>query len=73
MSRSRRSRIRKRERKKRQYAQRPKQPDKPIVATRGLIADLACPISSRAFTEGLKELQSIPAIATRQSAVKGES
>lgn len=53
---SRRSRIRKRERKKRQSMQRPKQADKPIVATRGLIAELARPISSRALSEAIEEL-----------------
>jgi hypothetical protein len=56
---SRRSRIRKRERKKRQHMQRPKQVE-PIAAkisTGGLIADLARPLSSRAFDEALRETQ----------------
>ena len=42
----------------------PKPTAKPSL-TSGIIADLACPISSRAFCEGMKELQSIPAIASR--------
>jgi hypothetical protein len=51
---------RKRERQKRRYAQRPKLVDKPIAAkisTSGLIAELARPLSSRAFDEALQETQ----------------
>lgn len=49
---SRRSRIRKRERKKRQYAQRPKQIMKPVsqIKTSGLIA----PLHTIAFREALE-------------------
>jgi hypothetical protein len=58
---SRRSNIRKRERQRRRYAQRPQQVDKPIahaVKTAGLFgAILARPISSRAFDQALKEVQ----------------
>jgi hypothetical protein len=54
---SRRARIRKRERKKRQHMQRPK-PVKPIapISTSVLIAELARPISSRALSEAIEEL-----------------
>jgi hypothetical protein len=52
---SRRSRIRNRERKKRQ--QRPKQADKPVVSTSGLIAELAQPLRAIAFAEALSETQ----------------
>jgi hypothetical protein len=55
---SRRARIRKRERKKRQYAQRPKQADKPIASpTAGLISELARPTRAIAFAEALSETQ----------------
>jgi hypothetical protein len=55
---SRRSRIRKRSRKKRQYAQRPKQADKPVVSpTAGIIAQLARPTRAIAFAEALNEIQ----------------
>ena len=53
---SRQSNIRKRERQRRRYAQRPKPMDKPAVSTRGLIAELARPISSRALSEAIEEL-----------------
>jgi NTP pyrophosphatase (non-canonical NTP hydrolase) len=53
---SRRSRIRKRERKKRQYAQRPKQvkPVAAITSTSGLIGELAQPLHTIAFREALE-------------------
>jgi hypothetical protein len=54
---TRRARIRKRERKKRQYAQRPKPVGKPAVSTRGLLSELAQPLSAIAFSEALKETQ----------------
>jgi hypothetical protein len=55
---SRRSRIRKRERKRRQYAQRPKTAHNLInYKTADLIASLARPFSARAFDEALKEVQ----------------
>ncbi len=55
---SRRARIRKRAKQKRRYAQRPKPVDKPTnQITAGLIAELARPLSSRAFGEALQETQ----------------
>lgn len=54
---SRRSNIRKRERKKRFYALHPKPVDKPIprIKTADLITDLSRPLHSAAFAEVLKE------------------
>jgi hypothetical protein len=56
---SRRARIRKRNAKKRKYAQHPKQITKPVsqIKTSGLFADLARPLSSRALSEAIEELQ----------------
>jgi hypothetical protein len=55
---TRRARIR-RERKKRQYAQRPRQVEKPIarVKTADLIASISRPLSLRAFDEAFEETQ----------------
>jgi hypothetical protein len=52
---TRRARIRKRERKKRQYAQRPRQVEKPIASpAAGLITELAQPLHTIAFREVLE-------------------
>jgi hypothetical protein len=51
------SNIRKRERQRRRYAQRPKPADKPAISTRGVLSGLAQPLSAIAFSEALKEMQ----------------
>jgi hypothetical protein len=55
---TRRSNIRKRGRQRKRYAQRPKPVDKPAVSSsRGLLSELAQPLSAIAFSEALKETQ----------------
>jgi hypothetical protein len=57
---SRRSNIRKRERQRRRYSQRPKPVDKPItrIKTSDIFGDIARPLSSLAFSAALQETQS---------------